>query len=77
MQLDPGLAATDRALDLPDGAVVRINTAERDQAPLARLRRGEHPIVGCPIAAGLRERKHDRAAVHRGERPGQLVNVKT
>ena len=76
MQLDPRRAATDRALRLPDrAAVARINTAERDQPALGGLRRGEGPVVGCPIAAGLGERKHDRAAVDGVERARQLVNV--
>ena len=75
MQLDPRRAATDRALELPDRAAVGIDTAERDQPALGGLRRSERPVVGCPIAAGLGERKHDRAAVDDGERSRQLVNV--
>ena len=75
MQLDPRRAATDRALELPDRAAVGINTAECHQPALGGLRRRQGPVVGCPIAARLGERKHDRAAVDGGERSRQLVNV--
>ena len=74
VQLDARRAATDRALDLPDGAVVRINTAERDQPTLGGLRRGEHPVVGGAIAIRFGQREDDRAPVDGRERPQQLVD---
>ena len=74
MQLDPRRAASDRALDLPDRAVVGIDAAERDQPALGGLRRGEHPVVGGAIAIGFGEREHDRATVDGGERSQQLID---
>ena len=74
MQLDARRAASDGALDLAGGAVVRINTAERNQPSLGGLRGGEHPVVGGAIAIGFGQREDDRAPVDGRERTQQLID---
>ena len=51
---------------------VRIDAAERDQPALRGLGRGEHAVVGCPVAARLGEREHDRARRRRPRARPQL-----
>ena len=74
VQLDARRAASDRALDLPDGAVVRIDAAACDQPALGGLRRGEHPVVGGAIAIGFGQREDDGATVDGRERCEQLID---
>ena len=72
MQLDSRGAEPDGALGLPQRAVVRIDAAERHEPAVRQLGGGEHPVVGGPVGARLREREDDGARIHDAERRAQL-----
>jgi hypothetical protein len=66
MQLDPTGAGVEAALSFGEGAVVGIDPAEGDEAPVGGRRRGQRLLVGGRVTAGLVHREGDAA------RPGQL-----
>ncbi len=72
VQLDPAGAGVQRPLGLGDGALVRVDAAERGQSAARVGRRGEHSIVRRPVAVGLGHREDDPAGVGTLE-PGEQL----